>query len=126
MSFGETLELFLKELNIKQADLNKAANLDKNAIGNWKRNGNFPKGDVLYRIASYMGITMESFITGKITYPLLTPSEKEIALIKKYRQADQRTQNGIDMLLEINNAPSIVDDMVETIRKNSDVPTKAN
>ena len=29
------------------------------------------------------------------------------------------------MLLKINNDPSIVDDMVETIRQNSDVPTKA-
>ena len=123
MSFGETLELFLKELNIKQADLNKAAKLDKNAIGNWKRNGNFPKGDVLYRIASYMGISMESFITGKITYPSLTLSDKETTIIKKYRLAAKSVQDGIDALLEINNAPGIADDMVETIRQNSNVPT---
>ena len=123
MSFGETLELFLKELNIKQADLNKAAKLDKNAIGNWKRNGNFPKGDVLYRIASYMGISMESFITGKITYPSLTLSDKETTIIKKYRLAAKSVQDGIDALLEINNAPNITDDMLKVINQHSDVPT---
>ena len=125
MTFGEILESFLRELNIKQADLNKGAKLDKNSIGNWKRNKNFPKADVLYRIASYMGISMESFIVGKIIYSSTFLSTKENQIIKKYRQAAKSVQDGIDTLLEINTTPNIVDDMIETINAHTNVPTKA-
>lgn len=123
MTFYENLEKALKIRNIEEKTLKKDLKLKKSSTDNWKKRGNTPSGDEIYKIAQYLEMKMESFITGIFVDDVKTLSEKENTIIKKYRQATKSVQDGIDAILEINNAPSIADDMVKTVKQNSNVPT---
>ncbi len=90
-----------------------------------------PRRSTLDKIADYFNVTVDYLLgkehtTNNKNTSTITLNNKEIMLIKKYRLAAKSVQDGIDTILEINSEAGIVDDIVETIRQNSDVPTKAN
>ncbi len=96
IEFGKRLEECLEKAKISNAEITKALNLNKNAIGNYK-NGQIPNAVYLYEISNYLGISMEYLLTGQNSLNL-TPEEQY--LIDIYRRADDRGKRNILRLVQ--------------------------
>ena len=132
--FWERFETLCKEKGLTANGFAASNGISSGSISNWKKKTPSPK--YLKKIAEAFDVSID-YLTGKTNERkpqkqseknILVEklNKKEILIIKKYRLASKSVQDGIDSILEINSDLNIVDDMVETIKQNSDVPTKAN
>ena len=96
IEFGKRLEECLEKAKISNAEITKALNLNKNAIGKYK-NGQIPNAVYLYEISNYLGISMEYLLTGQNVTDL---APEEQYLIDIYRRADDRGKRNILRLVQ--------------------------
>lgn len=87
--FAENLLNLMEQKNLKKSDLSRESGVSYTTLDSWlKREDSLPKIDVCYKVAKYLGVTMEYLITGeseetKALDPLiaklqkLTPEQKE-------------------------------------------------
>lgn len=88
--FAENLLNLMEQKNLKKSDLSREAGISYTTLDSWlKREDSLPKIDVCFKVAKYLGVTMEYLITGedseepKALDPLiakiqkLTPEQKE-------------------------------------------------
>lgn len=66
-------------------------------ITNWKARNTIPRSDDLYRIAKYIGVSMEYLLTGEDKNSELPPDEIEI--LKNYRLLDESNKAMIQIML---------------------------
>ena len=64
--FVDNLKKLIKERGITQKRFLIDLGLNINAIGDWAKNGNIPKGDTLQRIANYFSVSVD-YLLGKST-----------------------------------------------------------
>ena len=62
--FVDNLKTLIKERGITQKKFLMDLGLNINAIGDWSKNGNIPKGDTLQRIANYFSVSVD-YLLGK-------------------------------------------------------------
>lgn len=62
--FVDNLKMLIKERGITQKKFLMDLGLNINAIGDWSKNGNIPKGDTLQRIANYFSVSVD-YLLGK-------------------------------------------------------------
>ena len=103
MGIYQKLEKIIAEKNISVAYLARMADIPANTIHSMKRrNGNKMDIDVLNKICSALGISIESFFDeGK---PHLKLSDEETALISEYRRLDDRGKKIVDTIIETESA----------------------
>lgn len=63
-AFVDNLKKLIKERGITQKKFLADMDLNINAIGDWTKYGNIPKGDTLQRIANYFSVSVD-FLLGK-------------------------------------------------------------
>ncbi|CEM60480.1 XRE family transcriptional regulator [Treponema phagedenis] len=59
------IDYLLKLKNEKRQALANAINITSQSFTDWDKRGNFPRADVLYKIAIYLDVPMEFLVTGK-------------------------------------------------------------
>lgn len=62
--FVDNLKKLIKERGITQKKFLADLGLNINAIGDWQKNGNVPKGDTLQRISNYFSVSVD-YLLGK-------------------------------------------------------------
>lgn len=86
--FAENLLNLLEQKNLKKSDLSKSIGLPDQTVRNWFGRESIPAADVCFKVAKYLGVTMEYLITGESEEPKafdpliakiqkLTPEQKE-------------------------------------------------
>lgn len=91
MTFYDRLDFCLKLKNMSKSALADALNIRKATMFAWK-DGSYPRGDDLIRIANYLGTTAEYLITGVDTIHNDSISAEEKELVSLYRQVSTDEQ----------------------------------
>lgn len=79
--FFKNLEILLRKSGITQKDICTAANLDKSAYNMWKK-GSLPKVDAAFKIARFLGTSVEFLMTGEDPQGI---TSDEVQLVCKWR-----------------------------------------
>lgn len=95
--FGERLEKVMKSRNISNIEITRALGLNKNAIGNYKKD-QIPNATILYNLSNFLGISMEYLIAGKEAADL---SPEEQKLVDCYRSANDQGKRTIMGVAEL-------------------------
>lgn len=80
-------------------------------ISTWKKNNRSPRSDDLFKIAQYIGVSMEWLLTGQKMYMdelFLSEDEKkqfilskrERELIENYKKLNEKEKHSIDLMIE--------------------------
>lgn len=80
-------------------------------ISNWKNRNSVPRSDDLFKIAQYIGVSMEWLLTGQKMYMdelFLSEDEKkqfilskrERELIENYKKLNEKEKHSIDLMIE--------------------------
>lgn len=93
MTFYERLQSLMDSHNLTQKQLADCCNMRQANISEWKKNGNFPSGEIAIRIADYFNISIDYLLTGKEEN--LTQEETE--LLSNYRKLDANTKKIINL-----------------------------
>lgn len=82
----------LKTKNKKRSALAQYLNITPQSFTDWNKRGNFPKADMLYKIAQYLEVSMEYLITGthSDTFEVI---KAKLAIIKEHIQAIENDLN---------------------------------
>ena len=64
-----------KEKGIAPSKAAEEIGINKAAVTNWKKRGYTPRAEILQRIASYFGVSMD-YLLGKVSEPFLYKDEK--------------------------------------------------
>ena len=86
--FYERLKLLCKEHNTTITNMLKDLSLSTGSTGNWKK-GQFPKGDILAKIADYLDTSIDYIVFGEYR-DNLTDEEKK--LVELYKSAPDRAK----------------------------------
>lgn len=68
----------------------------QNTINNWKFRNVFPKADDLYKIATFLNVSLDWLLTGKLE----NLSNNEATLLENYRSLDAATKKNVDLIVE--------------------------
>lgn len=78
--------------------------LSKTTVSGWKSGRTNPTDATAQKIAAYFGISVEELL-GEISEPApvsaTTPDPEDLALLAKYRTADENTRAAIRLLLKL-------------------------
>lgn len=113
MSIGSRIKERREELGITQTQLANLLGLTKGAIGNYETDANSPKASTLYKVFDVLKCDANYIFQDEIKEQKNTPSEKERALIKLYRNLNEEGQEQL-----IDYADTLVKS--EKFRKKSD------
>lgn len=65
MAFIDVLNLLLMERNISRNKFCADMHIGKNSVAHWENRGNTPDGEVLAKIATYFGVTVDYLLDAK-------------------------------------------------------------
>lgn len=91
------IEQAQKECNIKNKDIETILNINKDALGNFKK-GKIPKGETLFYIAQLLNISVEYLLTGEEPTPN-SDADGEL-LLKNYNKLNDAAKKELDNYLE--------------------------
>lgn len=70
-------------------------------VSNWKSRNSIPKADDLYKIAQYLGCSMEYLLTGNaIDDDYIFLSAREQNLLNNYKKLDNEQKKNIEYIIE--------------------------
>lgn len=104
--FYERLQQLCKKKGTSVSKMLKELGLSTGSTGNWKK-GQFPKGDVLIKIADYLDTSIDYIVSGKFKSNL---KEDELYLIKIYQKTPERAKYKVICDFE-----KIIDEEIEKI-----------
>jgi transcriptional regulator with XRE-family HTH domain len=102
-TFAERLEQALIMRNMRPADLARKTGLKESTISQYRSSYAVPRKERTLKIAQVLGVS-PSWLMGLDVNIDDTPkelTEKELEIIKRYRQADIETQRLVEYLLKI-------------------------
>lgn len=101
-TFTDNLLRILKTKGITQKEFLSDLHLGKNAISQWKANGNEPRKDILVHIAEYLSVTVPDLTGDDISEISLSEDEKEVVQMfrKMSPEARKFTKKVMKSILE--------------------------
>lgn len=114
------IDKLLSEWKISKAELSRKTEIPVTTIKNWINNGAIPSAEAAYKVAKYLGVTVEWLVNGdplQVAEPVKNYekySEQERALIDIFRHLDSRDKNAVLTLAE-----SLESQYSDTISKNT-------
>lgn len=69
MNLGEKLKELRKERNLKQEEIASILNVDRTTVSNWERGEKQPSIDILIKLRSIYGVTLDEIVGLKIENP---------------------------------------------------------
>lgn len=97
MDFITRLEKTISENNTTQKELAEKVGIRRPTISEWKKNGAIPAGDICYRIAKYLNVSMEWLITGHEDEEI-TMQERD--LLSRYNDLSFEQRETINMMID--------------------------
>lgn len=95
--FQENLIYYMSSLNITQQDIVNALGVSKSTVSDWCHGKNYPRIDVMQRLADYLGVVMNKLTISNDHSDEYSPEEKE--LVSSFRKSSERIRrNVIDIL----------------------------
>jgi len=91
---------FLKLCEKNEIKPSVAANeigFNKSTVSAWKRNGNNPNGDILFKVADYFNVSIEYLLTDKES----TEKEKPLILNERFQKIIEKYPGFIDILISL-------------------------
>lgn len=86
--FYERLQLLCRQQNTTVSNMLNDLGLSTGSTGNWKK-GLLPKGDILAKIADYLGTSIDYMVFGECRAHL---TEEEQHLLQLYRSVPERAK----------------------------------
>lgn len=114
------IDKLLNEWNISKAELSRQTDIPVTTIKGWVLYGTTPSAESAYKVAKYLGVTVEWLVNGdplQVAEPVINYekySEQERALIDIFRHLDSRDKNAVLTLAE-----SLESQYSNTISKNT-------
>lgn len=96
------IDNLLSQNKLKRIDLVKATGIGESTIRAWIK-GSIPSAEAAYKVAQYLGVTVEWLVTGENKNPineLKTYTEQERELINIFRNLDDRDKNAVITLAQ--------------------------
>ena len=93
---GIRIRKFRKKRNMTQKDLAKKIGVSNSRISNWEQGINRPDADMLVAICNALEVSPSDLLD--LYLPFDTVNEKEVALVKAYRE-NPSLQNAVDLIL---------------------------
>lgn len=102
------IERIKEKTNAKELE---TIGINQKTLSAWKTRNIFPKSDDLFKIAQYIGVSMEWLLTGQKMYMdelFLSEDEKkqfilskrERELIENYKKLNEKEKHSIDLMIE--------------------------
>ena len=88
MSIYDNIEAIAREKNLTIKAIEDGSGLKQSTIGKWKES--VPKVDMLFKVAQFLELPMEYFLTGN------RPDQEEYRLVANFRECDR---DGKDIVL---------------------------
>lgn len=88
MTFYDRLHKLCKEKNTTVSQMLNELGLSTGSTGNWKK-GQLPKGDILKKIADYLGTSIDYIVYGEFRNDL---SDNEKELLKVFGRTPERAK----------------------------------
>ena len=103
--FADTLSFLLDSKGLKKSDLSRAINIPDQTIRNWFGRESYPSADVCYKVAKYLGVSVEYLLTGEDSEEekegkTSTSESKVSELEEKYNNLTDEAKSIIDQLIE--------------------------
>lgn len=97
--FQENLNYYMALNKITQQDIVNALGVSKSAVSDWCHGKNYPRIDVMQKLADYLGVVMNKLTISNDHSDEVTPEERR--LLAAYRGADDRARrDALNMLLQ--------------------------
>ena len=103
VSIGQRIVEAREMLGLIQTEFGKILGVAKQTLANWEHGRSLPDIIMLSHIASVCGLKVDDFLNSPITDSGNGITEKEFRIIKKLRVSNSKTQQAIDILLDIKN-----------------------
>lgn len=84
----DRIEQKLDKMGLKRADLSRATEIHESTLRNWIR-GTSPQAEPLYKVAQYLGVTLEYLLTGEEKQAAAKTPDPLIAKIQKLTEAQK-------------------------------------
>lgn len=107
--FQENLLYYMALNKISQQDIVTALGVSKSTVSDWCHGKNYPRIDVMQRLADYLGVVMNKLTISNDHSDEITPEEKD--LLNLYRHAPSRSK--VEAAIVLNGRLPLSDD--ETI-----------
>lgn len=107
MNLGEKLKKLRKERNLKQEELSLILNVDRTTVSNWERGEKQPSIDILIKLRSIYGVTLDEIVGLKNDNPKLDISldtlisDPVVKLLSEKTGIPPRTISAFIMALKI-------------------------
>ena len=88
--FQENLKYYMSSLNITQQDIVNALGVSKSTVSDWCHGKNYPRIDVMQRLADFLGVVMNKLTISNDHSDEYSPEEKQ--LISNYRNSSNRVR----------------------------------
>lgn len=75
--FTNRIDKILTEKNLSRRDLAAAIGVSASVVQSWVQRGSSPAADTVYKVAMFLGVSMEYLVTG-IEYELTLPTKEAI------------------------------------------------
>lgn len=93
--FTDNLKKLMRDNNVTYAALSKTLGISKNGLKYWESMGNTPSGEILIKIASYFGTTVESLIgQANEQNPQNSDEEELVGIFRKLSTSGKRQLMG--------------------------------
>lgn len=102
--FQENLIYYMSVNKISQQDIVSALGVSKSTVSDWCHGKNYPRIDVMQRLADYLGVVMNKLTAANDHSDEITPEEK--ALIELYRNASSQSKKSAYYILNENDSLS--------------------
>ena len=86
MNFLENLENLIKERKISKKELAESVGFTTQAFYDWKKRNSIPSADIAYKIAKFLGTSVEFLLTGKEENPLALENQTLKEKIEKAKE----------------------------------------
>ncbi len=103
ISIGQRIIEAREMLGLTQTEFGKILGVAKQTLANWEHGRSLPDVIMLAHIASVCGMKVDDFLNNPITDSGDGITEKEHRIIKSLRVSNSKTQQAIDILLDIKN-----------------------
>ncbi|MDR3343632.1 MAG: helix-turn-helix transcriptional regulator [Treponema sp.] len=88
----ERADMILKQRNLKRASACEYAGISISAMTDWSRRGTIPAADTLYKVATFLRVSLVWLLTGADDAGL-APDERD--LLDGYRRLDDRDRQDV-------------------------------
>lgn len=89
MQFWDRIKTILTEKNLTESELSKRAGVTQASVNGWKTKGAIPRADIAYKVADFLGTTVEYLVTGSKPESMTIQENKALLQLQSLTDVNQ-------------------------------------